>query len=536
MVVTMLQNMQKGVAAEGEKQRAAFDKYMCWCKSNAASLGKSIGDANVKVPALQSDIEQSEGAMAASKAEVAKAQTDRAAADAAMKEATGIRGNEAAAFSAEKDKLTSYITALNGAIAALEKGMGSAFLQSDKAGVLKRMVAAKPNMLDADRQDVLSFLSQGQAGASSGEITGILKTMVDEFSADLSDAEKNEADAVKDYDGLVAAKTKEVQTLTKMVEEKLTRIASLGVEIATMKNDLTDTEAGLAEDTKFLAEMEGNCDTRRKEWAQTSATRGEEVVAIQDTIKFLNSDEALDLFKKALPSASLLQLQSTGAKTRARALAALRGARPAQGAAGRWQLDFIALALRGKQQGFEKVVGMIDKMVASLKAEQGDDESKKEYCDVQFDVTDDKVKELEHSISNLETGIAKNQDASTATTAEIDALEDGIRALDKAVAEATDDRKQEHEDYTNLMASDSTAKELILFAKNRLNKFYNPSLYKPPPKRELSEEDQITLSMGGTLAPTLAPGGIAGTGIGLIAYKKSEGSGGVMALIAYKKS
>merc|ERR1719163_1632355 len=133
MVVTMLQNMQKGVAAEGEKQRAAFDKYMCWCKSNAASLGKSIGDANVKVPALQSDIEQSEGAMAASKEAVAKAQTDRAAANAAMKEATAIRGKEAAAFSAEKDKLTSYITALNGAIAALEKGTGSAFLQSDKA-------------------------------------------------------------------------------------------------------------------------------------------------------------------------------------------------------------------------------------------------------------------------------------------------------------------------------------------------------------------------------------------------------------------
>merc|ERR1719409_417190 len=334
--------------------------------------------------------------------------------------------------------------------------------------------------------------------------------MVDEFSADLSDAEKNEADAVKDYDGLVAA---------------------------TMKNDLTDTEAGLAEDTKFLAEMEGNCDTRRKEWAQTSATRGEEVVAIQDTIKFLNSDEALDLFKKALPSASLLQVQSAGAKTRARALAALRGARPAHGAAGRWQLDFIALALRGKQQGFEKVLDEIDKMVASLKAEQGDDESKKEYCDVQFDVTEDKVKELEHSISNLETDIAKDQDAITATTAEIDALEDGIRALDKAVAEATDDRKQEHEDYTNLMADDSTAKELILFAKNRLNKFFNPVLYKPPPKRELSEEDQISLNMGGTMAPTLAPGGIAGTGIGLFTQtqgtykKKAEGAGGVVAMI-----
>merc|ERR1719335_591454 len=46
-----------------------------------------------------------------------------------------------------------------------------------------------------------------------------------------------------------------------------------------------------------------------------------------------------------------------------------------------------------------------------------------------------------------------------------------------------------------------------------MNKFYNPKLYKPPPKRELTEEERITLNMGGTLAPTNPPGGIAGTGV-----------------------
>merc|ERR1719162_989716 len=46
-----------------------------------------------------------------------------------------------------------------------------------------------------------------------------------------------------------------------------------------------------------------------------------------------------------------------------------------------------------------------------------------------------------------------------------------------------------------------------------MNKFYNPKLYKAPPKRELSEEERITLNMGGSLAPTAAPGGIAGTGV-----------------------
>merc|ERR1719215_2418846 len=99
------------------------------------------------------------------------------------------------------------------------------------------------------------------------------------------------------------------------------------------------------------------------------------------------------------------------------------------------------------------------------------------------------------------------------TTGEIAALEDSIKALDKAVAEATENRKAENEEFTALMASDSAAKELIGFAKNRLNKFYNPSLYKAPAKRQLTEEEQLVVNNGGTLAPTEAPGGIAGTGV-----------------------
>merc|ERR1719421_814275 len=96
---------------------------------------------------------------------------------------------------------------------------------------------------------------------------------------------------------------------------------------------------------------------------------------------------------------------------------------------------------------------------------------------------------------------------------EIKSLEEAIVALDKSVAEATEQRKEENEEFTELMANDAAAKELLAFAKNRLNKFYNPKLYKPPPKRVLSEEDSIVVNMGGTLAPTAAPGGIAGTGV-----------------------
>merc|ERR1719401_2132291 len=67
------------------------------------------------------------------------------------------------------------------------------------------------------------------------------------------------------------------------------------------------------------------------------------------------------------------------------------------------------------------------------------------------------------------------------------------------------------------MSSDSAAKELLGFARNRLNKFYAPKLYKPAPKAELSAEERIFVSEGGTASPTPAPGGIAGTGISAFA-------------------
>merc|ERR1712238_587773 len=67
-----------------------------------------------------------------------------------------------------------------------------------------------------------------------------------------------------------------------------------------------------------------------------------------------------------------------------------------------------------------------------------------------------------------------------------------------------------------LVASDTAAKEVLAFAKNRLNKFYNPKLYKAPPKKELSAGDRIYANQGGELT-TAAPGGIAGTGIAVLA-------------------
>merc|ERR1719478_1480261 len=147
------------------------------------------------------------------------------------------------------------------------------------------------------------------------------------------------------------------------------------------------------------------------------------------------------------------------------------------------------MALSSKKVDMSKVIKMIDDVITLLGKEQVDDDDKKAYCEAEFDKADDKKKELERNIDDHEKALAEFEEAVATLADEIKALSDGIYALDKEVGEATEQRKQEHAEFEAQLAANTAAIELIGIAKNRMQKFYNPKLYKPPPKRELTEEE-----------------------------------------------
>merc|ERR1719473_473389 len=124
------------------------------------------------------------------------------------------------------------------------------------------------------------------------------------MTASLTEATSAENAAIAAFDSLVASKTKEINALTKAIESKMTRSGELSVKIVQMKNDLGDTEEALIEDQAFLKDLEKNCATKKAEWEEIVNTRNEELLALADTIKVLNDDDALELFKKTLPGAS----------------------------------------------------------------------------------------------------------------------------------------------------------------------------------------------------------------------------------------
>merc|ERR1719502_2288309 len=419
-VVTMLQNMQKKITADGEHKEDLYDKFMCYCQNGDEALKKSIADAETKIEQLTKLLGSGLAEKKQLEAEVAKAKEDRADAKKAIAEATALREKEAKAYAKMKADSEANLGALSKAIPAIEKGMSGAFLQTSAASVL-RQLSVTAEMNTEDRNMLASFLSNGEGYVpQSGEIVGILKTMQDEMTKDFEEATELENKAITQYEELVAAKKKEINMLTKQIEVKSARVGELSVQLAGAENELEDTQEGLADDKKFLADLDKNCELKKKEWAAYQAMHAQEMVALADTIKVLNDDDALELFKKTLPGASsFVQVKVESGALRQQAMKVLKTSKKADP-----RLELIEMAMRGKTKGFEKIMKMIDDLVVELGKEQQADTDKKQYCLAELDSAEDKHKELDLDIGDLDKAIADAEETIAQLTSEIEALED----------------------------------------------------------------------------------------------------------------
>jgi len=550
-VVNLLEAMQKKVEEEGEKEEELYEKFVCYCKNNKGELDGSISEAAAKISQLESMVKEDTAAKTQVDEELVNHKKDRADSQSAVANATKQREKEKATFDKNNADTGANVKALGKAVDAIRTGLaGGAFLQTTEGSLLRKLVESSPKMTSDNRQMVAAFLSGGANAPGTSEIVGILDEMHDEMSRDLADLREAEATSVRQFEELVAAKQKEIAAATRNIEKKTQRSGQLAVKVVEGKNDLEDTREALAEDQAFKANLAKDCAHKEQEQNERVKTRAEEMQAIAETIKVLNDDDALDLFNKVLPkprAAVLLQAEaSTTKRIKERAQNIIKNISKTYKSTG---LDLISLALHGKKVDFGVVMKLIDDMVVTLKNEQVADDEHREYCNKEFDTSEDKQNEIKRNIEDLTHQKEEAQTDSANLAKEIKSLKAGIAALDKSVAEATAQRKSEHTEFTETQANNQAAVDLIAFAKNRLNKFYNPKMYKPPPPRELSEEERIYSNMGGDV-PTQAPTGIAGTGIGTATFlqtrkgapppppetfgaysKKSEESGGVIALI-----
>merc|ERR1719160_1779890 len=211
-----------------------------------------------------------------------------------------------------------------------------------------------------------------------------------------------------------------------------------------------------------------------------------------------------------MPSLRFLQTSASQAVTlrATRALAAVASKDPKHAQ----QIALIQFALKAKAVDFSKILAQIDGMVKVLAEEQATDDETKAFCSKEIGAKDAEQADTEEAIAQSTAAIEDMTEESATLASEIASLQKEIKALDKAVAEATEQRKEEHSEFLTFQTENNAALQLIEKAKNALNKFYRPNLYKEAPKRELTDEEKILAASGRSdLIATVAPELIAGT-------------------------
>jgi chromosome segregation ATPase len=506
-IITLLQDMQKEIEADGEKEEEAFEKFMCYCDGNTDQMYKASAAGKQMVETLKSKLESMKAEKAQLEQELKGHKDSRAAATQDMAKAEKIRAKENEDFVAASTDMSTNIKAMDGAIAALEKGLSFVQMSGVQKDRVMTVVSESRNTDDYEKQEITDFLQGKTATQGSGEILGMLKSMMEEMEGDLKSATSDEATAKTGYEDLIAAKTAEVDASTSAIETKTKRSGELAVEIAQCSDDIEDTTAEVAETDKFLGDLGTQCAEKKAEWSTRQRTRAEEVAAISEAIKILNDDDALDLFKKtAFTQEGIRLMQSTTELSTKRRAERVLSALAQKSANHEAQLSFLAAALKSKKMDMSKISEMIDGMMTVLSSEQADDDKQKAFCTAELEKSAAEKKATDDKLESLEAAI-EDMSATVSTLAEeIESLTSEIGALDKAVAEATAQRKDEHTAFVAAQAENQAATELVEKAKNRLFKVYRPELYKEAPKQELTEEEKLLVASGRSdLVATPAP-------------------------------
>jgi len=223
-VITLLKDMEKQLAKEGEEDEEVYKKMKCWCKTNDEEKTKSIAEAQQREKDLDASIEEGTAKSAQLTAEIDNLEKELAANQQALNEATSLRQKESKAFNAEEKDLIQSISSLKSAVTVLSKHNSSMLQQQNASAVVQRILKRYGDnvLATSDRASVTAFL---QAGANpyanqSGEIFGIMKNMLETMESDLADKQKEEAASQKAFEELKSAKGEEISAGQDQVDKK----------------------------------------------------------------------------------------------------------------------------------------------------------------------------------------------------------------------------------------------------------------------------------------------------------------------------
>jgi len=341
-----------------------------------------------------------------------------------------------------------------------------------------------------------SFLQSRADGAfQSDHIIGVMDGLRMGFAHDLAETEKTEADSVAAYDGLMTSKNKELvaarSTFRMLTEER----TGLNAELARNRDDLAATQVSYAQDKAAYEQRKKECGSKTQEFHARQQARLEEMLAINEAVQVLSSDDTHVVLSKSMDKQPLPQpgglvevsetsqvlsfLQVSSQQTTQvskgdphdvlKYVQELAKANPQHALLAQLALKLEGMSAEGK---FERVIQVIQQQITIIDMEQGEDDKKMTWCKDETarnkEAIELKTKEkadFEAQIGNTNADLTLLKDEASSIAKEMDEIR---RQLDDAGRQRGDERSS----FDTTMAELKTAQTALVKAIQVLEGFY----------------------------------------------------------------
>eukprot|EP00933_Yihiella_yeosuensis_P031771 TRINITY_DN2538_c0_g1_i1.p1 TRINITY_DN2538_c0_g1~~TRINITY_DN2538_c0_g1_i1.p1 ORF type:complete len:717 (-),score=237.35 TRINITY_DN2538_c0_g1_i1:69-2219(-) len=487
-VIEMLEGLSAKVEAEGTAERKTYEKYARWCgetqeeKEGEITTGKdSIVELKAAIKTGEADKENQIDAISGDGGfEQTIAELEKTIADDIEQ-----RKKDKATYEAANKETEKAIEGLDKAVEAMRASQPEVLLQEGTRHEL-RSAALLADALGFEGKDALKALAaptQDYNFHSGGIIEMLEKLQADFREADRT-ADEEEMKAFSSFTAsqiaLKAALTKNQRNLETAKEAKGAAIAKVGQA----KKDLEETEAELADDEKYLADLIEMCDEKKRTYDQRSSTRNGELAALTEATQIMKdstgkkSDANSLLFEvaaKAAETPAVLRSAEIDAELIEQATSFLQVAeakhlpiRFLRGAMSENAVDrrqeavnflmkmaeethkgrFVAFAQKAaKFSAHADVFGEIKRMIAdqieSLKNKAAESQSRKASCDKRISESTVKRDNANQEVNELNTKMMESEARRDELAEDIKRLKSEIETIAEEVKNATASRNQE---------------------------------------------------------------------------------------------
>jgi len=532
-VVQILAEVKAKVEKDGKAEQVSYDKYACWCEDTLGSKASDISGAKTEIEETQDLIIKTKAELGSHTASVAQLKKQIAANVASEREATEMRNKAHGEYAEERSESENCIGALEAAVKVLTgAGAKKGFLETLQEAHILGVVAGIKDVLKTSEvtkkfssdeiatvekfaekpDDYLGGRTTGFSAAQvennpfgdyapqSTQIQGILKGMYDTFAQDLEKNNAEEAEQQKSHEALIATKKSELATLEATLERTELDSAAATKTLADSKSTLDDTKEQLEADETFFADSKEACKSKAKQWAERTRLRTEELSGMQQAIAIMSSDDAKATFKSA--TTTFLQTSSSEDSDRIKAYHRVQGLATTMKSL---SLARIAVAIKTNTGGhFDKVITMIDTMIALMRKEEAEDIAHRDRCERKQNANANNEDDLNNDITKAKEELKRQGNTETELKAAKLKMETEIAATKKSMDDLKTSRNKEESDFKQALEDDANAVSLISQAIAALTKFYADNkaalLQAPPPATFKDGNYGGSSSTGGVVA------------------------------------